>query len=89
MKEKCNEENAFMISLVSEQEKQNVLFVASTLNILKYFADSFKAKRKDIQKTTFLKSVIKILSDLIYFVLDIEDVGKDPLDIDGIPPPSR
>ena len=89
MKEKCNEENAFMISLVSEDEKQDVLFVASTLNILKYFADSFKAKRKDVQKTTFLKSVIKILSDLIYFVLDIEDVGKDPLDIDGIPPPSR
>jgi hypothetical protein len=57
------------------------------MNILKYFSDIFKTKRADLLKTPFLKSVIKVLSDLIFFILKLQNTeGKDALEVDGIPP---
>ena len=43
MKKESNEENAFMVEKVSNEEKKEVLFVASTLSTLKYFSDIFKS----------------------------------------------
>ena len=71
MRPECNEQNAFSVKKVSPEEKKDLLFVASTMQILKYFSDIFKSKRTDLLKAPFLKAVIKVLSDLVFFILDL------------------
>ena len=68
------------------------MFVASTVSILKKMADILKAK-ESLNMTNnqdFVKNVQQVLSDLIFFVLDIEETdGIDPLKIDEIPPSNK
>jgi hypothetical protein len=88
---KYSEKNAFIITKITEQEKQNCFFVATCVPYLKKLVDIFKLKRKDLLTDYFLKKCISVLESLIFFVLKVEEdqSNRNAIEIESIPPPER
>lgn len=55
MVNKYSERNAFIITKISDEEKQNCYFVATCVPYLSKLVDIFKLKRKDLLTDFFLK----------------------------------
>ncbi|EAR96945.2 cation channel family protein (macronuclear) [Tetrahymena thermophila SB210] len=83
------EENAFQVIKLTEEEKQNILYVNSSLNILHKFLQKLRnvPYREPLPKKEYIKKVGQILSDLVLFVVKTE--SKNPLECEGIPIPKR
>lgn len=85
-KEKSNE-NAFQIIKVDENEKQEILFVASVYSTLLRFINVIKANKKELLSNELVKKVTKALSSMIFFVIkteSAEDQLIDPVECEGI-----
>ncbi|KAL4466941.1 hypothetical protein ABPG74_010538 [Tetrahymena malaccensis] len=83
------EENAFQVIKLTEEEKQDILYVNSSLNVLHKFLQKLRnvPYKEPLPKKEYIKKVGQILSDLVLFVVKTE--SKNPLECEGIPIPKR
>ena len=81
-----SEENAFFIRKVTDEEKNDMLNVQSGLPILIRMSQILKWKKKEELTSQFLKNVIRVLVELIFFILKIDTTKlQDAVSCDGIP----
>ena len=80
---KNSAEHAFYIEKVDESEKTDVLFVAATLTHLNHLRGIIKTQQTSMLVPDYLKKVIEILEQLIFFVVKVEEISADPLTCEG------
>lgn len=78
-----SEENAFQIIRVTQEEKNLILRLSSSLPFLTYLRDVFRYQIRNEDFLDVCKLALKVLTNLIFFMLKTE--GSDPLECEGIP----
>lgn len=76
------EPNSFRVVRVSEEERQDIYFLASAIPTLQKFIHLLKADQKTLVTLDLKRRVIKILSDLIFFAVETENAN--PIECEGM-----
>ena len=83
MSNEVTDENAFLIQKISDEEKNIIFHLNSTLPVLKRLSNVFKLKQENELTQNLLKNSKSMMTNLINFVIKSEKKNLNPFECEG------